>query len=107
MIAAYGFATVAVVMAIVADYFIKVASERDASLITWSFALGALLYVFSTVGWLYAMKGMSLAQVGVAYSVVTILALVAMGHFLFGEHVGARDMVGVGFAIVALVIMAK
>lgn len=107
MIVAYSCATIAVVMAIAADYFIKVASVRDMPLLTWSFVLGAMLYVVSTVGWVYAMKGMSLAQVGVAYSVVTILALAAMGHFVFGEQTTTREMVGIGFAIVALVIMTK
>lgn len=97
----------AVATAIVADYFIKVASQKDASLLTWSFALGAGLYVLSAAGWLFAMKTMSLAQVGVIYSVVTILALTAMGVIWFEETVGWQEGLGIVFALLSVLLMAR
>jgi undecaprenyl phosphate-alpha-L-ara4N flippase subunit ArnF len=103
-IAVTGFA---VATAIVADYFIKVASQREPSLLTASFALGAGLYVLSAVGWLFAMKTMTLAQVGVLYSVVTILALTAMGVVWFGETIGWREGLGIVFALLSVVLMGR
>ena len=97
----------AVATAIVADYFIKVASQKEASLLTWSFMLGAGLYVVSATGWLFAMKTMTLAQVGVLYSVVTILALTAMGVIWFGETVGWREGLGIAFAVLSVLLMAR
>lgn len=96
-----------VTTAIIADYFIKLASQREASLLTWSFALGAGLYVLSAGGWLFAMKTMSLAQVGVIYSVVTILALTAMGALWFGEALEWRDGAGILLALISVVLMAR
>lgn len=96
-----------VTTAIIADYFIKLASQKEASLLTWSFALGASLYVLSAGGWLFAMKTMSLAQVGVIYSVVTILALTAMGALWFGETLEWREALGVLFALLSVLLMAR
>jgi undecaprenyl phosphate-alpha-L-ara4N flippase subunit ArnF len=97
----------AVATAIVADYFIKVASQKESSLLTASFALGAGLYVLSAVGWLFAMKTMTLAQVGVIYSVVTILALTAMGVVWFGETLEWRDWLGIVLAVLSVLLMAR
>lgn len=97
----------AVATAIVADYFIKVASQRDESLLTASFMVGAGLYVLSAGGWLFAMKTMTLAQVGVVYSVVTILALTAMGVIWFGETLGWREWLGILFALLSVALMGR
>ena len=103
----YALTGFAVTAAILADYFIKLASTRDASLTTWSFALGAALYVVSAGGWLFAMKVMSLAQVGVVYSVVTILALAAMGVVFFGETLTWRDGLGIALALLSVAFMGR
>ncbi len=96
-----------VATAIIADYFIKVASQKEASLLTWSFLIGASLYVLSAGGWLFAMKTMTLAQVGVVYSVVTILALTAMGVIWFEEVLGWREGLGIFFALLSVLLMSR
>lgn len=103
----YALTGFAVSAAIAADYFIKIASQKEAALMTPSFGMGAALYVVSACAWLYAMKIMTLAQVGVLYSVVTILALAAMGVFLFEESFTWRDAAGVFFALLAVAFMGR
>jgi undecaprenyl phosphate-alpha-L-ara4N flippase subunit ArnF len=97
----------AVATAIIADFFIKTASQKEPSLLTSSFAIGAGLYVLSAVGWLFAMKTMTLAQVGVLYSVVTILALTAMGVLWFEETLGWQEVLGIVFALVSVLLMGR
>ena len=64
---------------IVGDYVIKVAADGGQSPLSGLVFLGCLLYAGSALAWFYAMHHVTLAQAGVAYSMLTLLALCAMG----------------------------
>ena len=81
-----------VVLTLIGDYLLKLASQKENSLATAEFGGGALIYGLSAVGWVYAMKHLPLASVGVIYSVLVILFLAIMGVTMFGEKLaGAGD----------------
>ncbi len=105
--AGYFGVAIATVVVIFADYLIKIAADRELSVGSWQFLLGGTLYGLSTIGWFIAMKSISLVHIGVAYSVFTILALSAMGVILFGESLHARETLGIGMAVVSLILMAR
>jgi drug/metabolite transporter (DMT)-like permease len=95
------------VLTLVGDYFLKLASERERSFVTGVFVAGLLIYGSTAIGWVYVMKHMSLAAIGVWYSIVTILLLTGLGVFVFGESFTARDGLGIILAFAALAMMSR
>lgn len=96
-----------VAVTILADYLLKLASERANSMVTVEFATGALLYGLTAIGWVYAMKQTTLAAIAVSYSVVTMLFLAALGVLVFRESLSGRDVLGLACAVAALALMHK
>ncbi len=96
-----------VLFTLVGDYLLKLASQKDHSLTSLEFAGGALFYAVSAAGWVYAMKYLPLATIGVFYSMLVILLLAAMGITLFGERLAAREVVGLVLACASLGLMSR
>lgn len=103
---AYALVLGLVCVTIFADYWLKLASERTAWFRSPQFAFGAFLYALSAVGWVLAMQRMTLAGIGVAYSVITILLLTALGVVVFKETLTGRDILGMSCAVLALALMS-
>jgi drug/metabolite transporter (DMT)-like permease len=106
--------TVAVVVAVVmsgvgiaGDYFLKRASDRDRPLVTWEFLLGLLLYASTAFAWVYVMRQLKLATIGVIYSVSMVLLLAGMGVLFFGETLSLKEVVGIVLAIASLLLLAN
>lgn len=95
-----------VVITVIGDYCIKIASGRDIGLASLQFLVGALMYGLPAVGWLYLMRVHSLAAIGVFYSATTLLLLAGLGYFVFKENFGLRKGVGLTLAIMSLVVMS-
>ena len=53
------------------------------------------------------MRHVTLAQAGVAYSMLTLLALCAIGAIWFGEQLYAREYLGILCALAAMVLLAR
>jgi len=88
------------------DYYIKLASQgRGFS--GPAFWIGATLYASSAIGLMIAMRHMSLASVGVWYSILTILAMTALGVLVFGEKLAMREIAGIALAFAALGCMTR
>ena len=87
------------------DYAIKVSGQRPAGLLSFEFATGMVLYCLPAIGWFFLMKTHTLAVIGVLYSISTIMLLVVLGVFVFKEPFGMRDAIGVGLAVLAVVVM--
>ena len=96
-----------VLVTMVGDYLLKLASERPDAFTSAPFLGAAVIYALSAVGWLYAMRHMTLAAIGVYYSVLMLVLLVAMGVFLFGKKLTARDMLGIAFALASIGLLAR
>jgi len=88
------------------DYFLKLAALNTAAP-TLPYAIGTSCYAIAAIGIVYALRHMSMASFGVWYSVLTILAMTAMGVLLFEERLATREMVGIGFALASLVCMSR
>ncbi len=92
---------------VLGDYFLKRASQSDASLKTVWFYLGFALYASTAVGWVFAMKYLKLATIGVVYSVSMIVLLTAIGVVLFHETLNYYEMAGIAMAIGSLVLLMR
>jgi drug/metabolite transporter (DMT)-like permease len=101
---------VAVVMScfgIVGDYFLKRASDSGRPLLTRWFAVGLVLYASTAFAWVFVMRHLKLATIGVIYSVCMILLLAGMGVFLFGESLNRYEVAGIVMAIGSILLLSR
>jgi multidrug transporter EmrE-like cation transporter len=92
---------------ILGDYFLKRASAADQPLATRSFLIGFVLYASTAVAWTYVMRHLTLATIGVIYSMCMILLLALMGVVVFDEPLHRSEMVGIVLALAAMILLAR
>ena len=92
---------------VLGDYFLKVASAEEHSLRSPAFYVGFAVYASTAFGWLFVMKHLKLATIGVVYSVSMILLLTTIGVAVFGEKVSAAEIVGVLLAVASLILLVR
>lgn len=92
---------------IAGDFFLKRASGRPQPLLSADFLVGLVLYASTAFAWVFLMRHLELATIGVVYSVCMILMLAAMGVAFFGEVPNGREMLGIGLAIASLFLLAR
>jgi multidrug transporter EmrE-like cation transporter len=103
-------ALVAVAMScfgILGDYFLKRASGAERPLATRWFLLGLALYSSTAFAWVFVMRHLKLATIGVIYSVCMILLLAGMGVFLFEEKLNAYEVAGIVLAIASILLLSR
>ena len=103
----YAFALVTAIVIIVADVLLKIAADRGYPLYHHMVISGCVLYMLSALMWFGAMQHVDLAQAGIAYSMFSLLALLAIGAFWFDEPLGMREFGGIGCALLAMVLMVR
>jgi drug/metabolite transporter (DMT)-like permease len=92
---------------VLGDYLLKLASSRSEPLRSGWFYLGFAVYASTAFGWVYVMRHLKLATIGVVYSVSMILLLTAIGAIAFRESLNAYEITGIGLAIVSLVLLMR
>lgn len=92
---------------VLGDYLLKLASSRDRPLRSGWFYLGFAAYASTAFGWVYVMRHLKLATIGVVYSVSMILLLTAIGAAAFREPLTAPEAVGLVLAIASLVLLMR
>ena len=95
------------VIGVVGDYFLKLASAREQPLRTGWFYLGFVLYASTAFGWVFVMRHLKLATIGVVYSVSMILLLTGIGAVAFREALNAYEVAGVAMAIGSLILLMR
>lgn len=87
------------------DFALKYASMKHGPLTNSWFIAGAVLYAATAAGWVLLMRTHDLGQIAVLYSSATILILTAVGVFLFGESVSLKQSLGLGAALLSVVLV--
>jgi drug/metabolite transporter (DMT)-like permease len=95
------------VIGVVGDYFLKLASAREQPLRTSWFYLGFVLYASTAFGWVFVMRHLKLATIGVLYSVALVLLLTVIGVVLFRESLSYFEVVGIILAVASLVLLMR
>lgn len=103
----YSFALLTVALAIAGDYFIKLAADSGRQLFSLNFTIGAMFYLGSAAMWFGSLRQISLAQAGVAYAMLTLLAVCALGIFVFEERLHAKEVVAIGCAMLSMFLMVR
>jgi multidrug transporter EmrE-like cation transporter len=92
---------------VVGDYFLKRASTKADSLKAWEFYVGFALYASTAFGWVFVMKHLKLATIGVVYSVSMIVLLTAVGVVAFRERLSYYEWTGLVLAGASLVLLMR
>ena len=92
---------------VLADYFLKLASERTNSAQSKWFWLGLGVYALMAGGWVYVMRHLSFAQIGIVYSVSTVLLLTLVGTLVLKETLRMYEMLGAAMAVGSLLLLAR
>jgi len=95
------------VVGVIGDYFLKVASAKDESLKTPAFYIGFLIYASTAFGWVFVMKHLKLATVGVVYCVSMVLLLTAIGVGVFKESLNGYEIAGLVMAVASLLLLTR
>lgn len=95
------------IVAVVADYFLKRATEIDVPYKSGWFLIGLLIYASTAFGTVFVFQHIKLAITGVVYSVSFVLFLTALGVLYFGEALQTREAVGIVMAITSLVLLGR
>jgi small multidrug resistance pump len=95
------------VVGVTGDYFLKLASESETSLKTKWFYIGFVVYASTAFGWVFVMKHLKLATIGVIYSVSMVVLLTTIGVLSFDEKLNYYEMAGLAMAIGSLVLLSR
>lgn len=103
----YAFALFTALFVIAGDVALKYAADGQMPLTSRHVVFGATIYAASAILWYFAMRHITLAQAGVAYSMLTLIALAVIGTLYFGETLAVREYLGLGCACLAMVLMSR
>ncbi len=92
---------------VLADYLLKLASNQAQTIQSKWFWLGLIVYAGMAGGWVYVMRHLSFAQIGVVYSVSTVLLLTLVGTLVLEEPLRGREVLGAGMAVGSLLLLAR
>ncbi|MEM8728884.1 MAG: EamA family transporter [Pseudomonadota bacterium] len=103
----FGFSLITAMVVIAGDFILKLAADGDKPAWSGLVMVGAAIYAVSALFWFFAMRHVTLAQAGVAYSMLTLLALCLIGVTYFGERLETREFLGIACALAAMVLMVR
>lgn len=95
------------VVGVLGDYLLKLASSQKYPLRSGWFYVGFAVYASTAFGWVYVMRHLKLATIGVVYSVSMILLLSAVGSIGFRETLNGYEVAGLVMAIGSLVLLMR
>jgi drug/metabolite transporter (DMT)-like permease len=95
------------VVGVAGDYFLKRAADEQNSLKSMWFYIGFVVYASTAFGWVFVMKHLKLATIGVVYSISMILLLTAIGVIAFEETLSYYEIAGLAMAVAALVLLMR
>lgn len=92
---------------VLADYFLKLASNQASSVHSRWFWLGLSVYALMAGGWVYVMRHLSFSEIGIVYSVATILLLTLVGTLVLKETLHGYEVLGAAMAVGSLLLLAR
>ena len=95
------------VVGVLGDYFLKLSSAHEQPLRTRWFYIGFVIYASTAFGWVFVMRHLKLATIGVIYSVSMVLLLTAVGVVLFRESLNYYELGGIILAVASLVLLMR
>jgi undecaprenyl phosphate-alpha-L-ara4N flippase subunit ArnF len=103
----FAFAFLTAIVVTFGDVALKLAADGEKPIWSGLVLVGCVIYAVSAIFWFHAMKQVGLAQAAVAYSMLTLLVLCAIGAIWFDERLYAREYLGIACAVAAMALMAR
>jgi drug/metabolite transporter (DMT)-like permease len=94
-------------LGVLGDYLLKLASAEKNPLKTGWFYIGFAVYASTAFGWVFVMRHLKLATIGVVYSVSMVLMLTGIGVVLFREPLNRYEVAGLVMAVASLVLLVR
>ena len=95
------------VVGVVGDYLLKRASEHKNPMQSRWFYIGFVVYASTAFGWVFVMRHLKLATIGVLYSVSMILLLTTIGIVFFREPLNRYEIAGLAMAVGSLILLIR
>ena len=95
------------IVGVVGDYLLKRASETRNPMQSPWFYIGFVVYASTALGWVFVMRHMKLATIGVVYSVSMILLLTTIGIVVFREPLNRYEAAGIAMALASLILLIR
>ena len=95
------------VVGVVGDYLLKRASEAKNPMQSRWFYIGFVVYASTAFGWVFVMRHLKLATIGVVYSVSMILLLTTIGIVFFREPLNRYEVAGLAMAVASLILLIR
>lgn len=99
------FALLTALIDLAGDVVIKTAADKGRFL-SLATGAGVLLYAITAICWYVVMRNVGLGLGAVFYSMLGLIATVAIGAIWFGDAFGARQILGLGLAVGAMALMS-
>ncbi len=90
-------------ISVAGNMLLKYASESGAAAVA---AMGCACWCIAATGFLVLAKSNGLAVTAVATALMGLLATAAVGVLFFGESLSERQMVGIGMAVLAVILVS-
>jgi multidrug transporter EmrE-like cation transporter len=94
-------------LGVTGDYFLKLASSEERFIWNPWFPIGLAIYASTAFGWVYTLRHMKLATIGVIYSLCMILLLAALGIVVFKERLTIGELAGIVMAVCSLILLSR
>jgi small multidrug resistance pump len=95
------------ILGVLGDYLLKLTSDSRSPLKSRWFYIGFAIYASTAFGWVFVMRHLKLATIGVVYSVSMILLLTGIGVVLFREPLNRYEIAGLGMAVASLFLLIR
>lgn len=103
---AFLYVLIMVVMALLADYCLKLAGQKI-HLLNPLFFTGMAIYAATAFVWTFVLKNIKFGTANLFYSLFTVLLSAVMGIFLFNESLNPLEIVGMVMAVGSIVILSR
>jgi drug/metabolite transporter (DMT)-like permease len=90
-----------------ADYFLKRASDHPSPLVTVWFYLGFGMYACTAFGWVFVMRRLQFATLGVVYASTMVVLMAAIGVFILHETLRWQEVLGIVLAVASIFLLAR
>jgi drug/metabolite transporter (DMT)-like permease len=95
------------IVGVLGDYLLKLASAEKNPMRSGWFYLGFAVYASTAFGWVFVMRHLKLATIGVVYSISMILLLTGVGAVIFRETLNAYEAAGLLMAVGSLILLMR
>ena len=94
-------------LGVLGDFFLKLAGNGARFMHPGWFVAGIVTYACTAFGWFYAFKHIKMSSLGAIYGASTVILLTLLGYFYFQERLTGWEFLGIGLAIISIVILAR